>query len=268
LKENFLTVGEVAQRLKLHPQTIRVWFNKGKIKGVKGKDRFSRILIPESEFNRIAKIKVKRGKWKRGAKTKRNVLNDYEVSKLLKACRSLTERLVVYTLLYTGMRVSEFIHMKWNWIKSGFIMIPESQPCTLHSECRRRRKVKDWSTRRKIFIKNLWRVKVPDAARSIPILPEVKPVLNQFFKQHKAVSEVVPDRVEAWKIVKRVARRAKLNKRIFPHVLRGTFASILAGKDFDALSIQGILGWKSVKTADEYIKISPQRLMKMMKEKW
>ena len=218
----------------------------------------------------MIKMRMVRGKRgsKFGAKTKRNLLTDREVSKLLNACKSFTEKFVVYVLLYTGMRVSEFIHMKWNWIGSDFIKIPESQPCRLHWECRRRRIVKDWSTEENIEIRNTWRVKVPEAARQIPILPEVKPVLNQFFKQHKAVSEVVPDRVEAWKIVKTVARRAKLNKRIFPHVLRGTFASILAGKDFDALSIQGILGWKSVKTADEYIKISPQRLMKMMKEKW
>jgi site-specific recombinase XerD len=65
-----------------------------------------------------------------------------------------------------------------------------------------------------------------------------------------------------------VAERTGLSKRVFPHVLRGVFGSILAGKGFGALAIQAVLGWKSVKTADEYIRISPQRLMKMMKEKW
>jgi len=205
-----------------------------------------------------------------GAKTKRNLLTDEEVSRLLKACKDLVEELVVHVLLYTGMRVSEFIHMRRSWIswESGFITIPESQPCTIHYECKRSRFVKDWSTEERILVKNLWRVKVPEAARSIPILPEVKPVLEEFFKRHRAVSDVVPGRVEAWRIVKMVAERAGLNKRVFPHVLRGTFASILAGKGFDALAIQAVLGWKSVKTADEYIRISPQRLMKMMKEKW
>jgi len=269
-RKKFYTVSEAAQKLNLHPQTIRVWFNKGKIKGVKEMDRFSRILIPESELRRIAQVEVKRGKWKLGAKTKKNVLTDEEVSRLLKVCRGLAERLVVYVLLYTGMRVSEFIHMRRSWVdlKSGFIVIPESQPCDLHPECRKGREVKDWSTGRKTFIKNLWRVKVPDAARSIPILPEVRPVLEEFFSRYEAVSDLIPSRIEAWRIVKTVAKRAGLSKRVFPHVLRGTFASVLAGKDFDALSIQAVLGWRSVKTADEYIRISPQRLMKMMKEKW
>jgi len=268
-EKKFYTVSEVAQRLNLHPQTIRVWFNAGKVKGVKENDRFGRILIPRSELKRISSFKVEHGRWKHDAKTKKNILTDEEVSRLLKACRGLDEKLVIYVLLFTGMRVSEFIHMRQSWIKSDFIVIPESQPCSLHPECRKRRKVKDWSNAgKKTFIKNLWRVKVPDAARSIPLLPETKSVLEEFFSRHKAISEVVPDRIKAWNIVKRVARRAGLKKRVFPHVLRGSFASILAGKDFDALSIQAVLGWKSVKTADEYIRISPQRLMKMMKEKW
>jgi integrase len=156
----------------------------------------------------------------------------------------------------------------WLDFRSEFIVVPESQYCRLHFECRRRRYVRDWASGRRVLVFNLWRVKVSEAARSIPILPEVKPVLEGFFKKHSFVSEVVPDRVEAWRIVKTVAERARLNKRVFPHVLRGTFASILAGKGFDALAIQAILGWKSVKTADEYIRISPQRLMKIMKEKW
>jgi site-specific recombinase XerD len=205
-----------------------------------------------------------------GAKTKRNLLTDEEVSRLLQACRGSVERFVVYVLLYTGLRVSEFVHMQRSWVsfKSEFIVVPESQPCTFHHECRKKRYVRDWSYGRKVLVHNVWRVKVPEAARSIPLLPEVKPVLEEFFRKHKSVSEVISDRVEAWRIVKTVAERAGLSKRIFPHVLRGVFASILAGKEFDALSIQAILGWKSVKTADEYIRISPQRLMKMTKEKW
>ncbi|MGC8937313.1 MAG: tyrosine-type recombinase/integrase, partial [Candidatus Methanomethylicaceae archaeon] len=154
-----------------------------------------------------------------------------------------------------------------NW-KGGFITIPEGQPCTIHYECRRPRTVIDWSTGERIKIKNMWRVKVPEAARSIPILPEVEPVLKGFFMDHSSISEVVPNRIEAWRIVKTVAERAGLRKRVFPHVLRGTFASILAGKDFDGLSIQALLGWKSIKTADEYVRLSPQRLVKMMREKW
>jgi integrase len=205
-----------------------------------------------------------------GAKTKRNLLTDEEVSRLVTACENGVESLVVKTLLYTGMRISEFVHMRKSWInwKGGFIQIPESQPCLSHYECRRSRTVIDWSTGERVKVKNMWRVKVPEAARAIPILPEVEPVLKKFFRDHNSVSEVVQGRVEAWKIIRSAAKKAGLKKRIFPHVLRGTFASILAGKDFDGLSIQALLGWKSIKTADEYVRLSPQRLVKMMKEKW
>ena len=205
-----------------------------------------------------------------GAKTKRNLLTDEEVDRLVKACEGEAQELVVRTLLYTGMRISEFVHMRKSWLnwKGGFLQIPESQPCDLHYECRRSRVVIDWSTGERARISGMWRVKVPEAARAIPILPEAEPTLRRFFSRHDAVAELVPSRVDAWWIVKGAAKRAKLNKRVFPHVLRGTFASILAGKDFDGLSIQAILGWKSIKTADEYVRLSPQRLVKMMKEKW
>lgn len=207
---------------------------------------------------------------KYGAKTKRNLLTDQEIEDLINACNTAIEKLVIKGLLYTGMRVSEFIHMRRDWIDwdSGFIRIPESQECTDHSECRKERTVVDWGTGEKIKIRNTWRPKVQDASRVIPILPEVKGIFKGYFKKYRKISELIPDRVEAWRIVKTVADRAMIKKRIFPHVLRGTFASILAGKDFDALTIQAILGWKSVKTADEYIRISPQRLMKVIKNKW
>ncbi|MEM3484798.1 MAG: tyrosine-type recombinase/integrase [Candidatus Methanomethyliaceae archaeon] len=203
-----------------------------------------------------------------GAKTKRNLLTEDEVAQLISSCKDEKESFVINVLLYTGMRISEFIHMNRSWIRNNFIKIPEYERCDKHYECRRQRVVVDWSRGQKVRVQNMWRVKVPEAVRSIPILPEVEPHLRSFFSKYKSVNEVVKNRIEAWKIVKDVARRAGINKRIFPHVLRGTFASLLAGKDFESMSIQAILGWKSIKTADEYVRLSPQRIMKMVKEKW
>lgn len=82
------------------------------------------------------------------------------------------------------------------------------------------------------------------------------------------MGEVVKGREEVWGMVKAVAAKSGIQKRIFPHVFRGSLASLLAGKDFDALSIQGFMGWKSVKTADEYIRISPERLKRIVEKKW
>ena len=202
---------------------------------------------------------------KLGAKTKLNLLNEEEIRRILDSCEG-DQKPVIHTLAFTGMRVSELIHMRKDWVdwEAGLIHIPESQPCDSHFECRREVK------RRGRIIKRggVWRVKVPEAARGVPVLPELRPVLEDFFSRHESIGEVVRGREEVWGMVKVVTAKSGIQKRIFPHVFRGSLASLLAGKDFDALSIQGFMGWKSVKTADEYIRISPERLKRIVEKKW
>jgi integrase/recombinase XerD len=204
---------------------------------------------------------------KLGAKTKLNLLNEEEIKRILDKCEE-DQKPVIYTLAYTGMRVSELIHMQKDWIdwEAGLIRIPESQLCESkhHPECMRAKKIKG----KIIKQSGLWRVKVPEAARGIPILPELRPILESFFKGHGSMGEVVKRRENVWRMVRYVKDKAGIQKRIFPHVLRGSLASLLAGKDFDALSIQGFMGWKSVKTADEYVRISPERLKRIVEKKW
>jgi integrase/recombinase XerD len=193
------------------------------------------------------------------------LLGEDEIKRILEKCEG-DEIPVIYTLAFTGMRVSELIHMRKDWVDwgVGLIRIPESQPCDAHYECRR-----EIRRRGKIIKQScLWRVKVPEAARGTPILPELRPVLEDLFSRHESMGEVVKGREEVWGMVRAVAAKAGIQKRIFPHVLRGSLASLLAGKDFDALSIQSFMGWKSVKTADEYIRISPERLKRIVEKKW
>ena len=53
--EELLTVSEVAGKLKINPETVRVWLRSGKLKGVMpGGDRIG-YRIPESEVQRILK---------------------------------------------------------------------------------------------------------------------------------------------------------------------------------------------------------------------
>jgi len=50
--EEFLTVAEAAARLKVDPETVRVWLRRGRLKGA----RLSRAAgwrIPESEVERV-----------------------------------------------------------------------------------------------------------------------------------------------------------------------------------------------------------------------
>ncbi|MCC7366822.1 MAG: helix-turn-helix domain-containing protein [Chloroflexi bacterium] len=51
--ELFLTVPEVAERLRMNPETIRVWLRDGRLRGVRPGGKRAGWRIPESEVRRI-----------------------------------------------------------------------------------------------------------------------------------------------------------------------------------------------------------------------
>jgi len=196
--------------------------------------------------------------------TKDYILEDSEIQKVRLSLSSFVEGLVTLGLLYTGMRVSEFVHFRREWInwKRGLIFVPRQQVCTCY-ECKRvLRNRKGEITKPS----GVWKPKTKEAVRPIPILPEVESLFRAYFKNHNEIMDVVASRVYAWMIIKRVEKKSGV--KLFPHVLRGTFATLLAAKDFDAVEITPMLGWKSFKTADEYIKLSGARVKKAVEEKW
>ena len=51
-----LTVAEVASRLRINPETVRVWLRSGKLRGVMpGGDKIG-YRIPESEVRRLLRV--------------------------------------------------------------------------------------------------------------------------------------------------------------------------------------------------------------------
>jgi len=50
--ENWLTVDQVAERLQLHPDTVRLWLRAGRMKGTK-LSRRAGYRIAESELQRV-----------------------------------------------------------------------------------------------------------------------------------------------------------------------------------------------------------------------
>lgn len=51
--ERFVTVSEAAQRLRVHPQTVRLWLRQGKLKGRLIGGTKSGYRIPERELTRL-----------------------------------------------------------------------------------------------------------------------------------------------------------------------------------------------------------------------
>lgn len=195
-------------------------------------------------------------------KSRDNVLTEEEIELLKNSCNSETEKLVVYGLLFSGMRISEFIHFRRSWIgkrdNTEFIKIPLQMKCPC-CECKRTHEGKP---------AGLWRGKTKYAERTLPILDELKEILDVYFAKHETIIETVSSRIRAWEIVKQVAKRSKIDHKVFPHCIRATFATILAKKGFDAIFLQHAMGWKKISMAEEYVRLSGTAILDEFKRKW
>lgn len=171
--------------------------------------------------------------------SKENSLTDVEIEKLILNCKSVMEKFVIITLIYSGMRVGELQHMRKTWVNfvENKIVIPLEENCTCCANGK-------------------WSPKTKAGARSIPITDaRLQAVLRGYF----AINEEVDyTGVGLWKIVRRVASRAGIEHKVYPHALRATFASIMAHK-ISSPSLMYVMGWSRIRTAEEYIRPTERR---------
>lgn len=170
--------------------------------------------------------------------SKQDALNEQERIRLINECKNKKEELVIKGLIYTGMRAGEFAHMKESWIdwQKGTIHIPRQE--------------------------GIWKPKTRSGAREIPMVFEVKRVLYDYFQKHK---EIGMNRVTLFRIVRRVGKRLRPFKKVYPHSLRATFASMMASQGMPASDMQAIMGWSKLETANNYVKAT--RALENFREK-
>ena len=168
---------------------------------------------------------------------KREPLILEDQNKLANACDTIQEKLVVWTLLDTGLRVEEFCNMKKENIDWNRHQITVYGKNTLGGEKKR---------------------------RTVGMTPRVRPLLEAWIAMNDCIGFTVRT---AENIVARVAKRAGVIK-CCPHVLRHSFAVTSLEKGVPLPHLQQLLGHEDLMTTAIYLNVSNSEALRVYREKW
>jgi integrase/recombinase XerD len=168
-----------------------------------------------------------------GYNFKREPLTQAEANDLANACHPGDERLIVWTLLDTGLRVEELSKLSKDNI--------------------------DWQMHRLSF----------EGKKKKRRVVEMPPRIRELLEAHISVYDYFGIGVRTMqRVVKKVANRAKIRRPCTPHVLRHTFAVTALQKGVSLAALQKILGHKNLQTTAIYLNLSPEEALREFRDKW
>ncbi len=149
------------------------------------------------------------------------------------------DRLVFVCAGHLGMRASEIVHLKKDWIdfQDGMVEVPEEDG----------------------------EFQANGDSRSIPFehfRERVTTELRRYFDYNDAVGV---SRATIFRRVKNMAQRADLSRRVHPQALRMTCAFQLAEAGLTAQGLSQFMGWKELNTAQKYIEKAGESAEKQIK---
>ena len=169
----------------------------------------------------------------------RQPLRAEEADALSQACETTEEKLIVWTLLDTGLRVSELCSLTPQhilWQQKAFRVQGKGGPHGKQSKL-----------------------------RVVPMSKRIQPLMEHYFAVHE--TWFVGKR-QVQKIVKRLANRAKIAQDVTPHVLRHTFATLALQKNISLATIQKILGHDRLTTTAIYLNLTDTHIIEEYAQKW
>jgi len=169
---------------------------------------------------------------------KREPLSDENLTKLINACNTPKEKLIVYTLTDTGLRVSELANLK----KDNIL----------------------WQERRLVVYGKGGPYGKKTKRRVIPMTERVYTILSAWF----TLNDKIMTARNIQYILKNVAQRSGITKKISPHVLRHTFAVNCIKKNISTRALQTLLGHDHLATTEIYMNLSPEDVCREFTTKW
>jgi len=169
----------------------------------------------------------------------REPLRAEEADRLSHACESTQEKLIVWTLLDTGLRVSELCSLTPQnilWQQKALRITGKGGPHGKKSK-----------------------------KRVVPMSKRVQTLLEHYFAIHNEWP-VGPRRVQ--KIIKELANKAQITQNVTPHILRHTFATLALQKGISLAAVQKVLGHDRLTTTAIYLNFTDSHVIDEFTNKW
>jgi integrase/recombinase XerD len=174
-----------------------------------------------------------------GYQYKREPLTQDEANRLSNACENHEEKLVVWTLLDTGLRVSELAGLKKENI--------------------------DWQGHRLMIYGKGGPYGSKSKRRVVPLSTRIQGLIEGHFSLYETLG-MTPRTIQ--RLIKKVANRARIARPVTPHVLRHTFSVTAIRKGISLPSLQRLLGHDRLSTTEIYLNLSPEDVIREFEAKW
>jgi len=158
-----------------------------------------------------------------------------EVNKLIDAIKNPKHKLLLELIYCSGLRAKEAVNVKVN-----DILVNEKVVVVRSGKCRKGRK----SILSDKFIE------------SFNNFNDESSYLFSGRKGHLTIRSVQ-------QIIKQAVKKAKINKRVYPHLIRHAFATHAFDNDVKTEHIQRLLGHKDKKTTERYIAVHEKDVVKV-----
>lgn len=167
------------------------------------------------------------------------VLSIEEIQKMFSVCENLKHKVMLALLYSCGLRVSELINLKWENIDRSRMVI------------------------------NILQAK-GKKDRQVMLTPQLLPLLEKYWKEYKSKMYVLNGQSElqysgrsVGEVVKQLAKKAGINKRVYTHLMRHCSFTHMVENGTDINLIQKLAGHSNVKTTAIYTHISHNIISKI-----
>lgn len=189
----------------------------------------------EGYLDKNIMISVKPIKYER---YQRKALTSYELEKVRAACETVREEAIIETLYSTGCRVTELVRLNRSDINL------DTGEVILFGKGSKHRK--SYLTAKAIFTLKKYLATRDDDCEAL------------FIRERKPYARIGKGGIE--KIISEIGKKADLEEKLYPHLIRHTFASLSLQRGMDVTEIQRILGHSNIATTMIYAKCDDNQI--------